>query len=112
MLTIDALKAFGVNVDEGLARCMNNEAFYLKLVKMAVEDGCFDRLAQAVDSQNKQEAFAAAHDLKGVLGNLSITPLYSLVSQITELLRAGEDVDYPSQVAALMEQRNKLKALC
>ena len=32
MLTIDALKEYGANVDEGLGRCMGNEALYLKLV--------------------------------------------------------------------------------
>lgn len=111
MLTIDALRAFGANVDEGLARCMDNEAFYLKLVKMAAEDACFDRLAEAVGSGDKHAAFAAAHDLKGVLGNLSLTPIYSLVSQITETLRAEEDADYSAQLAAIMEQRDKLKAL-
>ncbi|MBQ9566207.1 MAG: Hpt domain-containing protein [Synergistaceae bacterium] len=113
MLTIEDLKAFGVNVDEGLGRCMNNEAFYLKLVKMALEDdACFDRLAQAVSDGDKQAAFGAAHDLKGVLGNLSLTPLFSLVSQMTEQLRGEEDADYPTQLATILEQRDRLKALC
>ena len=33
-MTIDSLKAFGANTAEGLARCMNNEAFYLRMVGM------------------------------------------------------------------------------
>ena len=28
MLTIEKLKEYGANVEEGLARCLNNEAFY------------------------------------------------------------------------------------
>ena len=44
MLTIDALKAFGADVDEGLQRCMNNEAFYLRMVGMALADGGFAEL--------------------------------------------------------------------
>ncbi|MBR1673228.1 MAG: Hpt domain-containing protein [Fretibacterium sp.] len=76
MLTVDALRTFGAKVDEGLARCMNNDAFYLRLVKMAVEDDAsFDRLAQAVEAGDRHAAFEAAHDLKGVLGNLSLTPI-------------------------------------
>ena len=38
MLTIDALRAYGADVDDGLRRCMNNEGFYLKLVEKAAAD--------------------------------------------------------------------------
>ena len=38
MLTIEKLKAYGANVDEGLSRCMNNETFYLRLVNMAADN--------------------------------------------------------------------------
>ena len=32
MLTIDSLRRFGANTEEGLSRCMDNEDFYLRLV--------------------------------------------------------------------------------
>ena len=32
MITVDNLKKFGANTEEGIARCMGNEQFYLKLV--------------------------------------------------------------------------------
>lgn len=112
MLTLDALRDFGANVDEGMARCMNNEAFYLRLVKMAADDQCFDRLAQAVGGGDKQAAFEAAHDLKGALGNLSLTPICDPVSRMTESLRSGADADYPAQLAVVMEQLNRLRILC
>ena len=38
MLTTDALKQFGADVDDGLSRCMGNEAFYFKLIGKVVED--------------------------------------------------------------------------
>lgn len=44
-MTIDGLRSCGVNVKEGLARCMNNEAFYLRLTGMALEDAAFGKLA-------------------------------------------------------------------
>ena len=47
MLTIEKLREFGANVDEGMSRCMNNETFYLHLVNMALQDGGFERLRQA-----------------------------------------------------------------
>ena len=49
MLTIDALRAYGADVDDGLRRCMNNEGFYLKLVEKAAADPSFDRLKEAVE---------------------------------------------------------------
>ena len=36
MLTIDSLRAYGANVDDGMTRCMNNEAFYFRLIGMAL----------------------------------------------------------------------------
>ena len=32
MLTMDALRRFGANTEEGLGRCLNDEGFYLELV--------------------------------------------------------------------------------
>ena len=32
MLTIDKLNAFGADTQTGLGRCMNNEAFYFRLI--------------------------------------------------------------------------------
>ena len=32
MLTVEKLKEYGADTGEGLNRCMNNEAFYLRLV--------------------------------------------------------------------------------
>ena len=102
MLTLDALKAYGANVDEGMARCFNNEAFYLKLVGMGLADANFDRLASGISSGDAREAFEAAHALKGSIGNLAITPIYQPVCALTELLR-GKDGIAP-ECAALADQ--------
>jgi HPt (histidine-containing phosphotransfer) domain-containing protein len=112
MLTIDALNEFGANTAEGLGRCMDNETFYLKLVKMAVKDDSFNKLADAVAAGDKDAAFEAAHALKGVLANLSLTPIAETASEITELLRAREDADYPAYLEKLLKMRDDLAALC
>ena len=112
MLTIDSLRAFGANVDEGLQRCMNNESFYLRLVPMAVRDQGFERLDSALNSGDLDAAFEAAHALKGVLGNLSLSPLYEKISEITEHLRGREDIDYTPALAEINELKAKLEELC
>ena len=111
MLTIESLRNFGADTAQGLGRCMNNEAFYLRLVNMGLDDANFGRLEAAVQNGDRKAAFEAAHALKGVLGNLSLTPLYEPVSEMTELLRADRDADYPAILAGIREKREALLAL-
>ena len=111
MLTVEALRACGANTAEGLGRCMNNEAFYLRLVNMALDDAGFGKLAEAVASSDKKAGFEAAHALKGVMGNLALTPIYAPVSEMTELLRASADADYQSYLDKILAARNKMLAL-
>ncbi len=110
MLTIETLQSYGANTAEGLARCLNNEAFYLRLVGMALADDGFEKLLSAVKADDRQAAFEAAHGLKGVLGNLALTPLYERASQITELLRAGQEADYVPMAEELIRKRDELTA--
>ena len=44
MLTIETLNDFGVNTKEGLTRCMNNEKFYFKMLKMGLASDQFEKL--------------------------------------------------------------------
>lgn len=108
MLTLDKLKSFGANTEDGLARCMNNEEFYLKMVNMGLADERFEALGPVLEKGDKTEAFELAHALKGVLGNLAITPIYEPFSEMTELLRSKEDADYVTMYNKVMDQRKKL----
>ena len=111
MITIDTLQQFGADTRQGLERCMNNEAFYLRLVNMGLDDKNFDKLKQAVRAGDRKAAFEAAHALKGVMSNLSLTPLCERVAELTELLRADRDADYPSLVDQILRLREKLVSL-
>ena len=111
MLTIDALKEYGANVDEGLGRCMGNEALYLKLVNTIPNEKNFDALKRSLDVHDLEAAFDAAHALKGITGNLALTPLYEPIVEITELLRTKQDIDYSDKLAVILESRDKLKSI-
>ena len=91
MMSIDALNAYGANTAEGLARCMNNEAFYIKMVNMALADKNFDALSASFAAGDARAAFEAAHALKGSTGNVALTPIYGPVCELTELLRGKSD---------------------
>lgn len=112
MLTIEGLRAYGANVDEGIARCVNNEAFYLRMVGLALADANFDRLKAAMDAKDSPAAFEAAHALKGAIGNVSLTPIFEPVCRLTELLRGkSEPVDGDALVNEIMEQLEKARQL-
>lgn len=111
MITIENLKEFGANVDEGLERCMNNKDFYLKLVTMSLDDSAFDDLGEALAKKQYSEAFEYAHKLKGVMANLALTPILEPVSELTELLRNKTDGDYDGLYAGVIEEYKKLKEL-
>lgn len=111
-MTIDMLTAYGANTTEGLQRCMNNEGFYLRMVKMLSADGNFQKLYDAVEAGDLTTAFEAAHALKGSSGNLALTPIFAPVCEITELLRARIETDYMPLIEAIREAHERLRDIC
>ena len=108
MLTIENLRGYGANVDEGVKRCLDDEDFYIDLVKSAIPDDRIDELEQCIKAGELDKAFEIAHALKGMYGNISITPIYEPISEITELLRDRKDADYAPYIARAKEQKQKL----
>lgn len=83
------LEKMGCHVDEALERVVNDKEFYVDCLNAVVEDPCFDELEANLKAGNLSAAFDSAHTLKGVLANLSLTPLYEITERIVEPLRAG-----------------------
>lgn len=111
-MTIDELKNYGADTAEGLRRCMNNEGFYLRLVKMIPGDANFPKLYGALEQGDLAAAFEAAHALKGSTGNLSLTPIFAPMSEITELLRTREQTDYTALITKIRKGRDELARIC
>lgn len=111
-MTLEQLKQFGADTKTGLARCMNNEAFYLRLVQMEMGDANVEKLRAALEAQDMKGAFEAAHALKGALGNLALTPIYDPVCEITEMLRSADaPVDTGDLLPRILAAFDALKAL-
>ena len=111
MLTIENLRAFGADVDDGLTRCMNKADFYLMLVGKVLGDERLTMLEQQIGAHDLDAAFETAHALKGLYANLSLTPLTKPVSEMTELLRSRTDTDYSALLAEAKAQYAKLCSL-
>jgi len=110
-MTLEQLRNFGCNVDEGLQRCVNNESFYLMLVNKLINSTDLSKLGNALESNDLETAFKEAHSLKGTYGNLSITPIYNILVEMVEPLRNKVEMDYTPNYQKLVELFNKLKSL-
>ena len=111
MITLDDLKELGADTATGIARCVNDEGFYLKMVNMALQDANFERLKEAVESGDLSAAFERAHALKGVMGNVALTSLFEPIAAMTEELRAGNDIDYSDYLNTIFTELEKYRAL-
>ena len=111
MLTVEALRLAGADVDSGISRCMGNEDFYIRLVNMALADDGYSALREAVEAHDLEKGFECAHALKGMLSNVSLTNVLDPVLEMTEALRAKEDRDYSALLDKMDEEVEKLRAL-
>ncbi len=105
---IEYLGKQGCNIKEALDRMFNDEEFYLECLMEIPDDQNFNILRSALENHDTQTAFDAAHTLKGVLSNLSLTPLYNKIVEIVEPLRAGNDNELIPKFNELFEMKNKL----
>ena len=112
MLTIQALQNLGAATGEGLARCLNNEQFYFRLIKKALESDDVDKLKNAIETNDLDTAFAIAHNLKGSTGNLALTPIYEPAAKMTELLRNRTQTDYTPYLDAIIKARQAFLDIC
>lgn len=85
----------GIDYNEGLRRFANNREMYEKLLRKTPEDSNFAGLEKSIADQDTENAFAYAHALKGVAGNLSLTQLHADLIPLVEELRLGriDDAD-------------------
>ncbi len=84
------LEEAGIDVKSLLDRLMGNESLVSRFLTKFIEDTNITKLTEAVREKNPEDMLSASHMLKGMTGNLSITPLYSLFSKQVELIRGGD----------------------
>lgn len=100
------LEAGGFSVDEAMKRFMNNEQLWIKFLKKFKADDSYANLVEAMAEGDGKKAFAAAHTLKGITGNLAMSRFHVLVSEQTEHLR--NEAGGMEAAAAMMPQITEL----
>ena len=93
--------AMSGNYDDAIGR-LRSERLVQKFVLKFLNDGSYQLLQDSLAAGNREEAFRAAHTLKGVTQNLSFTRLYQSSHEITEALRT-KDYDLALQLLPKVE---------
>lgn len=97
---------------------LGSERMVQKFTLKFLNDPSYDNLIKAMEEENYEEAFRAAHTIKGVCQNLDFTRLLNSSHELCEMLRsktrpdeaAFEQVkaDYQKTTAAIREFQDSL----
>ena len=92
---------------EGVLGRLRSEGLIKKFAKKFLDDGSFQSLKDNLAQGNGEEAFRAAHTLKGVCQNLGFDNLFQVSFNITEKLSGGETDGCEELFAKVEEQYKK-----
>ena len=88
----------GADYNAALRRFLNEERIEKYLLLM-MKDGTMDQLKQAVEKQDYENAFRAAHSLKGISLNMEMTLLAEASSALSDYLKFWEREGFEQQEA-------------
>lgn len=89
---LDNMAAYGADTEGVLDRFMDDEELYATCLEEFVETTDLASLRNYLDEKDYTNAFEVAHALKGVSGNLGLTPLFKVACVLVEALR-GKSYD-------------------
>lgn len=89
----DELKLNETDVDGAIERLNGDEALYISLLYAFLRDLTMRQLSSAIERKQWDEAFTAAHALKGLAGNLGFTPLFHAIGELVIAIRNGRIKD-------------------
>lgn len=82
---------------------LGKESRIVKYLEKFRKDNSYSNLCTALEEQNWQDAFACAHNLKGMCLNLALTNLGSSSGALCEELRGGAPKEDLSSMEAVLK---------
>ena len=107
MNLLKEIQRLGADTEDGLRRFMNHSVLYEKMLMKFPASLRNLTLSSHLQCRRIPEALEAAHNIKGMTGNLSLTPLYTAYSNIVIHLRADrleEAVRIYQEILPLQEE--------
>lgn len=102
--TVTALTAAGMDVPVIIERFGGNEALFLKFLRRFPTDPSFGELEAAMRGGAREALKVHCHTLKGVSGNLGLTPLFTACSEMMAVLRANDEADPTANFQKVKEE--------
>lgn len=102
--------AIDVDYDMVISRLRKEERI-LKYLRQAMTDPAFTQLTQAMQAQDYEELFRAAHTIKGMCLNLDMKPLADAAILLVEQLRQGKTENAQQLYQTLMQQYDRMQQL-
>lgn len=100
---LEDIALLGADTDDGSTRFMGNTALYERMLKKLPEVIKDNPVQPFVRSGDLETALSNAHTLKGVTGNLSLTPLYNSYVDVVGLLRSGNSEKAEKKLESALE---------
>ncbi len=101
----------GVDVKSALDRFMGRDDLLLRFLKKFGEDPNYELFKDSMAEKKYEEAFKAAHSLKGVCGNLSMVSLFQTISKEVEFLRGQQYEEAEKMLPQVVEEYDKSVAV-
>lgn len=89
MTVRECYEKMGADFDNVLGR-LGSEQMVQRFALKFLDDTSYQKLEETLQAKDVEQAFRAAHTLKGVCLNLGFDNLFTVSSELTEKLRAGE----------------------
>lgn len=78
-----------IDLDAALARIRGNKKLYRRMLGLFLQSTEFDALEESLAQGDLAKAGEYAHSIKGMTGNLTLTAVFELSTQLMNQLRAG-----------------------
>ncbi|WP_026512096.1 hypothetical protein [Butyrivibrio sp. LC3010] len=84
---IEALNTWGADTASAIKRMLGDEEFYLSLIDVFITNNDWDDFVHLMSEKKYKDAFVVSHRMKGSCADLSLTPLYYALCDVTDDLR-------------------------
>lgn len=108
---LEKLKVYGADIDGTMGRFLDDVDLYKTCFDNFLQDEAFVQLKKSLEINDYDGAFEYAHTLKGITGNMGLTPLYHEICCIVEALRSKDYRNLNTYYAEIEVHLQKLNAL-
>ncbi|MEG0769760.1 MAG: Hpt domain-containing protein [Ruthenibacterium sp.] len=108
---LERLRSYGADMDGAMDRFLEDVELYKTCYTAFLQDEAFPLLGKALAQKEYETAFECAHALKGITGNMGLTPLYQVICRMVEELREQKYAGLQEGYAEIQRQLALLKKL-